>query len=332
MNLERNNFENKPPKIDIFKQKLETHINELLSSYQGVGNLGEGFNAEILELKTKLNNIKNGNIDKSNLIQIKYDLKTESPYFLDERKDKKYLSMGQIVSNTIWDKEYYMSFDSFNETKDKGEVMYDDYFKTLTEKETLKILNKYIYEKEILKNSTKDAFKMNAYKNSREEGNKSIENTRSGIIAEKLVRSFLTRIAIDNKDLEIEISEVNIYQDIEYKIDFLIKNKHINRGVKVDSDEYEEEKVRKIQFTINASRESEELKKKQLEIADDVILVKMPELEVSKTIKKWKEDKTHEYSPDKYFDTETKREILEKMLKGFVSDEALDKIIKSAII
>jgi len=173
---------------------------------------------------------------------------------------------------------------------------------------------------------------MKAYKNSREQEGSSLENMRSGILAEKLIRSFLTRISIDNKDLEIEIGEVNIYQDIEYKIDFLIKSKHKNTGVKVDTDEYEEEKIRKIQFTIDSSKKSEDLKMKQMENTEDVILIKMPELEVGKTIKKWKEDKNGTYGPDKYFDAETKKEILEKMLKGIASDEALDKIIKNAII
>jgi len=332
MSYEQNPFENKIEKIDTFSIKIEAYINEIISNYPYMETSDETFNKEILELKNKIKNTKNGNIDKSNLIQIRYDAKTQSPYFLDERKEKKYLSMGQIISNTIWDKEYYLSFDSFNENKDRGGDMYDDYIENFTHQETLKILNKHIYNKEIEKNSVKDSYKMRAYQNSKEQGAHGLENMRSGIIAEKLVRSFLTRVSIDNKELEIEVNEVNIYQDIEYKIDFLIKNKHINRGVAVDSDEYEEEKVRKIQFTINSSKESEELKKKQLEVVNDVILVKMPELEIGKTIRKWKEDRNKDYSPDKYFDSETKREILEKMLKGFVSDEALDKIIKSAII
>jgi len=332
MSYEQNPFGNKVEKIDTFSIKIEAYINEVISTYPYIENTDEKFNKEILELKNKILKIKKGEAGRENTTQIKYDPKTKNPYFLDDRKEKKYLSIGQIISNTMWDEEYYLSFDSFNENKDEGGEMYDDYIKNFTHQETLKILNKYIYDKEIPKYSLKDSYKMKAYQNSKEQGAHSLENMRSGIIAEKLVRSFLTRISIDNKELEIEVSEVNIYQDIEYKIDFLIKNKHINRGVTVDSDEYEEEKVRKIQFTINSSRESEELKKKQLEIASDVILVKMPEMEIGKTMKKWKESTNHNDSPDKYFNTETKKEILEKILKNFVSDEALDKIIKNAII
>lgn len=322
----------KDNKVDTFSPKIESYINDIISDYPHIQDLNPNFNLEIQELKNKLRNIKNGNIEKTNLVQIKYDTKTQNPYFLDERKDKKYLTMGQIMSNTIWNKEYYLSFDSFSENKDEGINMYEDYIKYFTHQETLKILNKYIYEIEIPKNSSKDLFKMKSYKDSYEEGDADIENMRSGILAEKLIRSFLTRISIDNKDLEIEISEVNIYQDIEYKIDLLIKSKHKNRGVKVSTDENEEEKVRKIQFTINSSPESEELKKRQLEKASDVILIKMPELEVRQTIRKWKENTNSTYGPDKYFDEETKQKILEKMLEGIATDEALDKIIKNAII
>ncbi len=317
-------------KKDSFEEKINSHINETISYYPK--NLNQEFYKEIENLKNKILKIKKGEIEKNNLTQIKYDLQKQSPYFLDERKDKKYISIGDIEANIIWQENYYLSYDSFNEDKDVGGELYSKYLENYTKTETLKILNKYIYENEIIVNNTKDNFKKNAYEQSLKESNKEIHEMRSGILAEKLVRSFLTKIFANQKDLDIQIEEVNIYQDIENKIDFLIKTKTHKRGVGVETDEIDEEKIRKIQFTINDSFKSNEIKNKQLENLSDVILVKIPELEVNQIIKTWQNKKEKHISPDRYIKNETKVEIIEKILKDFIEEEMLDKIKKSAII
>jgi hypothetical protein len=49
-------------------------------------------------------------------------------------------------------------------------------------------------------------------------------------------------------------------------------------------------------------------------------------------MKSWKERREKHINPDKFIDKETKLIILENILKGFIEEEKLDKIKKSAII
>lgn len=319
-------------KIDPILEKMYLCINEIISNYPKINKFDSNFEKEINNLKNEISKIKKGEISKENLTQIKYDLNQKSPYFLNSKKEKEYLSIGEINSGVIWKNNYYLSFDSFRENKEEGVYQYEEYLKLYTEQKTLEILNKYIYEEELKENYNKDLFKKNAYENSLKESNRNFSEMRSGKLAEKLVQSFLIRIFAENKEIDAQINEVNIYQDVENKIDFIIKTKTHKRGVGIDSDEIDEEKIRKIQFTINSSTLSSELKNKQLENLNDVILVKIPEFEVGKIMKNWKERRESRINPDKFIDKETKTIILENILKGFIEEEKLDKIKKSAII
>ena len=62
----------KDNKVDTFSPKIESYINDIISDYPHIQDLNPNFNLEIQELKNKLRNIKNGNIEKTNLVQIKY--------------------------------------------------------------------------------------------------------------------------------------------------------------------------------------------------------------------------------------------------------------------
>ena len=56
-----------------------------------------------------------------------------------------------------------------------------------------------------------------------------------------------------------------------------------------------------------------------MEKVKDVLLVKMPELNVRKTFEKWRSSGETITGPDKFFDEETKKIIKEKILENLVS-------------
>ncbi|MFA5030508.1 MAG: hypothetical protein WC495_02900 [Patescibacteria group bacterium] len=147
-----------------------------------------------------------------------------------------------------------------------------------------------------------------------------------GLIAEKMVRNFLTKLTWDFPELSFDIEPVDIDRDMREKIDFIVHVRSRHRGVKVDVPE---DHNTGIQFTINTTPENLEHKHEQIEHAerapniDEVVLVSLPASEFTSAYNEWNAYKTSG-GPDRYWDVSTKEIIFRNVLAGVLPKEEIE--------
>jgi len=153
-----------------------------------------------------------------------------------------------------------------------------------------------------------------------------------GHLAERMVFSYLNKLSID-EDVPFSIEAANVYEDIELKIDFILKVKARKRGVAVEGAEEEEERTIGIQFTI-ASRRARKLGKllaameKAKETGskvEDIVLVKVPLKKLNDLFARWAVNKPPG-GPDRMWDVEIKQKIIRGVLKGMLSREEIEEV------
>ncbi|OGI88070.1 hypothetical protein A2995_01850 [Candidatus Nomurabacteria bacterium RIFCSPLOWO2_01_FULL_33_24] len=231
--------------------------------------------------------------------------------------EEKEITLGELVTDGDWGIKYYLG-----ETIPR--IVKKEFLLAKAKREILLLLNDQIIINEL--SSPTDELKKKAYRGieSREEN-----NLQPGIIAERMVKNLIKKETID-KDIDFRIIEADVYQDVEEKIDFIIKRKNKNRGVGVQASN-----VFGIQFTINTNEKVLERKKRQIRYAKyqarqegigDIILVNIPINDVMKVYNEWQEKKSSG-GPDKLWKIETKKKIFKNVLKGILSEEEINQLI-----
>jgi len=123
------------------------------------------------------------------------------------------------------------------------------------------------------------------------ERSEQLDGMSDGILAEKMMVSLLTKAQKDYH-LPFVLHKVDIYEDVENKIDFIVSLETHDRGVRVA----EEGSDVGIQFTLNDNKT--ELKQDQIDKSkirgdaeiDDIILVTMPFVKIRDAFNKWRYD------------------------------------------
>lgn len=181
----------------------------------------------------------------------------------------------------------------------------------------------------------------NAYAASLESNLDSVDTMPQGIIAEKMVQSFLAKLVVD-KDLPFKIQSADLYQDVHHKIDFIIQKTDHVRGVGVDAHDEGEHMRAGIQFTLNKNHDKQSLKERQLHKArgrilngdirdiDDIMLVTLSSSKIRSIISDWKQEDNPLSGPEAYLDTYLQRDILRTTLKELYSSHELEEIMVSA--
>ncbi len=172
-----------------------------------------------------------------------------------------------------------------------------------------------------------DSFKQDAYRaieTRMEQGSE-----QGGVVAEKMVKNFLKKLAIET-DADFEIIDADVYQDVEQKIDFIIhrRNNEKNRGAKINESDTATDIG--IQFTLNTDKTDQ--KQRQINNAkrnlgndiDDIVLVTLPVAQASNLYKKWSEHKTSG-GPEKSWDNNTQETIFRGVMKQVLSGEEIDQ-------
>lgn len=152
---------------------------------------------------------------------------------------------------------------------------------------------------------------------------KPYESIQSGILAETMVESYLTKLFIDNPNLPFTIEMGDVHNDVRSKMDFKLHikkeytraikiNTHNNTGIQFtldkDKEEFKQEQIDKSKKFINR------LDKKPV---DDLILVSMSLSEIQESLEKWKNDGKNKSiaGPSEYWNPETKKLVFIKMLE-----------------
>lgn len=150
-----------------------------------------------------------------------------------------------------------------------------------------------------------------------------------GLLAEKMVKNLIRKVAIDfGTDFEVERADV--YQDVDQKIDFIIKRTARKRGVDVEGGN---EKIG-IQFTIKtgdyklmAKAASAYISNQDESPVDDVVLVSIPLEGVKDMYDKWNKDKKSG-GPDKLWSEDTRKMIFSEVMRGFLTPDEVSNYIE----
>lgn len=266
----------------------------------------------------------------------------EIPYQADERpghwqgdrlktlnlitKEEEECTIGELLTDLEWGINYYL--DSAT-PRNIAKLYYLEHAK----KEISDLLDEQIIANEA-GSTYNDSFKKEAYQKIHDP-----EHQKAGHIAEKMVRNFLKKITIDldgqDQLAEFEILKADAYQDVNSKIDFIIKRKTRQRGVKIEASKNN----LGIQFTTDQRPETIEHKGKQItkakqhlkpgDMVDDIILVSLSMDNVLNKYYSWNQTKSAG-GPDKLWDVEEKKTIFHNLMNGILTPEEigsyLDKI------
>jgi hypothetical protein len=160
---------------------------------------------------------------------------------------------------------------------------------------------------------------------------KDSDQERPGHIAEKMVRTFLEKLAI-NHELDFEVLPADVYQDVQHKIDFIIKRKSRVRGVGIEESD-EHSKVG-IQFTINSTTQTllhkqEQIRRalhgaKQEEAVEDILLVRIPLNDVRTKYLEWQKAGSPPGGPEALWDSKTQEQIFKGVMHQFLAPHEVD--------
>lgn len=297
------------PKRPSLEEKIDQEIEKIISAYPDRSKLPETFSQALSQLKVKFESLAKGEFKQEGGLDIRYNRHTNSVYYIEDSEKIK-TTVGEVVSGEEWGNKFNLNYTEFNE-KENSKKLYESYVLAFVKRETLDLLDTYILEREISTNKAKQ----NITTQTAYEGIEARRNTdpremvQTGAIAEKMVQSLFMRLAIDNPSLGFEIININAYQDVAMKIDFIVKIKNVEKGVRTEI-------TKNIQLTISSDPRKIEMKEEQLKKFQDVILVQMPELTANEFYKKWQGNKSMVAGPDKLLSEKVEQFVLEKILKS----------------
>jgi len=232
------------------------------------------------------------------------------------------------VSATMWNESYYMGTEVPDETKrqyviDQARYRIDELYDqqlAATEVARWKDLNE----------GRSDAYAMIRHHFERP------ETLEDGHIAEKMVESFLTKLAIDY-DVPYEIKSVSVVDDVQYKIDFVLSPKQSEAQVGVAVEDAPEIGV---QFTTARKESRIEHKKAQISQAKkdvvretessvkDIILVQLPLSDAREKYNTWQATPPKQRTPggpDVLWDLKTKAQVYVGTVKQLIEQEHVSK-------
>ena len=229
------------------------------------------------------------------------------------------LTEGDILTDGEWGISYYLDPESVPLLTRKRFLIES------AKRELRGQLNEQILIDELSSGKTEERHKR-SYRGIERHKKDSWEHT--GIIAERMVRTLLKKIAIDADETDYTVKEAHVKQDVVGKIDFIVHRKSYRRGVGVESRN--DKGDAKIQFTTNTSRENLAFKQAQLREVGDVLLVTLPESAFKDAYTEWAKDRSSG-GPVEYWPEETQKEIFANVTRGILTDDEITRDWRSHI-
>lgn len=277
------------------------------------------------ELKAKLKDLGDPESRPERRTDAKFVRLEEDGYVFDRTEsgtEKMAVTEGELLTDSEWG----MLYDFDPETVPR--VVRKEYLVEEAKQKLLKLADRQII-RQMLSSRDVDSYKKTAYGALKRERASVTES--SGHVAEKMVRVFLRKLAIDH-GLDFDIQSADVSEDVERKIDFIIVRKARSRGVHVEADEGVGRLG--VQFTVSENPEKLEDKRRAIartktrlrpeDVVEDLILVQLNAPDVVALQKKWKDSGKPPGGPDKLLPAEIKEQIFKKVLAGFYSSEELE--------
>ena len=189
--------------------------------------------------------------------------------------------------------------------------------------------------------------------------NESGEGMSNGLMAEKMVESFMTKMMHDH-DVPYRIKSVSVYEDVEYKIDFILEpiadaemvgvgttEPHDNPGIGVQfttmkrpkapedqSKETDSQRMAREHWTQRFDHKKSQLKRvmRTMEktgdkVVDDLVFVSLPLDSVRQARREWEDAGPKNRAPggpDELWSEAEKKKVFFGLLKSILPEEALE--------
>lgn len=232
------------------------------------------------------------------------------------------VTMGELIADVEWGRTY-----RFDESVNIHEIR--KWHLAQLKDDLRGKLNAQIIATEVADRAG-DAWKQEAYmKMSEREG---LMMEKRGIIAEKMVATFLEELAYDCPDADFSVEPADAHADVHEKIDFIIHRKQRSHGARIEEGEESAIRVRDIgvQFTTAAGKVVQ--KEKQLKNAkrrnghvDDIVLVTIPMQEATALYKKWDADGRGPGGPMRYWSRDTKAQVFRAVMTHVLTATEIDE-------
>jgi hypothetical protein len=220
------------------------------------------------------------------------------------------LTAGEILTDGEWGLKYQL------DPETTPRLLRKEFLIRQAKRQLMELADQQIIAQETTRRDI-EPLKREAYSRSAED--KREKKFVSGWVAEKMVKNLLTKLAID-EGLDIEVLDTDIYQDVDQKIDFIVRRKTRNRGVEVETLPMTERLG--IQFTTDPRPETRNRKLRQIERSkrelnktdkiDDIVLVRVQFGYVSELWERWNKTQAPG-GPDKLLDPEIKKQIVDQL-------------------
>lgn len=251
-----------------------------------------------------------------------FDAEQNGFKYLDDNGQEQVATLGDMITDMDWG--VYYSLDA-----NAPRAMVKQYLVERAKQELRELLDSQIIKSEANSSSVHE-FKRETYKIVEEERASGVAERRVGFMSEAIVKDFLKKLSIDNKDLPFEIHEADVFQDVEQKIDFIIHRKEGSRGVGVE--ESVDAKDVGIQFSIapefrakkqeQVNRSIERLRANREHIRD-IALVIFP-LAIAEVFKgRWIRHGRPAGGPEKFLYKDMAEKLFTELLKDIISGEEI---------
>ncbi len=240
----------------------------------------------------------------------------------DNTGRQKRVRNGELkVSATMWGESYYMGTEVPEDKK-------RDYLLDRSRYQIDELYDQQVAAAEVVRWEDLNEGRSDAYAMVRHHF-ENPDTLEDGHIAEKMVESFLTKLALDYK-VPYEIESVSVVDDIQYKIDFVLKPKRSTNEVAVGVVDAPEIGV---QFT--TARDQMRIKHKKAQIkqakkdvsrsedhqVSDIILLEMPLKGVRQKYNQWHATPTQQREPggpDMLWSMKDRAQIYKKTMLPFI--------------
>lgn len=231
-------------------------------------------------------------------------------------------TVGELMTDGAWGLAYKLGKEVPKDIKKRFVV-------TEARRKILDLADEQIIRAEMVKRTTREGGETSP--SYREIFEATQREKRDGIIAEKLVKTFFVKNIIDH-ELPLRFQEVDVHEDVERKIDFILHLPRHDRGVGVE-EPTEREDIG-VQLTTNPTKGAQKRKNKQIAeskerpsentaVVDDIVLVTLPLKRLNEQYQKWKEEGKRPGGPMRRWDGEQRKQIFQGVLQGLFTDEKI---------
>lgn len=224
------------------------------------------------------------------------------------------VTMGEIVTDGIWGVEYRPDPESVPRIMRKRILI------ERARREIEDLLDEQILAEEIDSTRTHE-FTREAYEAIR--ARRKSGEMPYGIVAERMTAQFVRKKIID-EDQPYKYANADVFQDVQQKIDFIIRRADRGRGVRVEEGG-DEIGAKGVQLTLQ--RDPTVLRRKQAQIErskerlveqdriDDIALVTMDMRMIGRAYEEWKKTKPPG-GPDKFLPAEMRERLFSELTSG----------------